>query len=63
MCQSKDVMHIVEWISTAGITGGLVNDLQCLAAECVKTKDDARYLKQNGVLDLLQDGKLDLHSD
>jgi len=56
-------MHIVERIAAAGITGGAVKDLQQLAAECLETKDDARYLKQNGVLDLLRDGKLEMHSD
>lgn len=64
-CRAKDVMHIVERLYAAGITGDLAKQLSRVAADCLVAKDfKGRNTSTNAeILELLNTNNFDMHSD
>jgi len=64
-CRALDIMHIMERIFAAGITGNFANRLQKLAVECLEVKDidSVSHLELKKNMSLFRDGKFGLHSD
>lgn len=64
-CRASDILHMVERIAAAGVNNDLFKDLQLKAAECLESKDpkDIKIIVEGGVLDLLREGKFELHSE
>jgi tRNA G46 methylase TrmB len=64
-CRPSDILHMVERIAAAGVNNDLFKDLQLKAAECLESKDpkDIKVTVEGGVLDLLRQGKFELHSE
>ena len=64
-CRASDILHMVERIAAAGVNNDLFKELQFKAAECLESKDpkDIKLLIERGTLDLLRQGKFELHSE
>lgn len=64
-CRAKDVIHIVERLYAAGISGDLQKQLSLVAANCLEAKDfRGRNTSTNtDIIGLLQENNFDMHSD
>jgi SAM-dependent methyltransferase len=67
-CRITDIMHMVERIAASGVRSEMFSLLQQEAAKCLKSKGGNSTssdidLVQNGVLDALEQGDFELHSE
>lgn len=63
-CRAMDILHMVERIAAAGIKSEYTDLFQKLAAECLLMKDLSRTgLLENGTIEMLQKGSVELHSE
>ncbi len=63
-CRAMDILHMVERIAAAGIKSEYTDLFQKLAAECLLMKDLSRTgLLENGIIEMLQKGTVELHSE
>eukprot|EP00979_Chaetoceros_neogracilis_P003792 scaffold659_cov260-Chaetoceros_neogracile.AAC.6 len=64
-CRAMDIMHIVERIAASGVSNDTFRKLQKAAAKCLETKEvkDIEDLVRRGVVEILHQGKFELHSE
>ena len=63
-CRVMDILHVVERIAAAGIKSEYSTLLQLKAAQCLLSKDlSSTKLVEKGIIDMLQKGEFELHTE